>query len=149
MAFTKCPSVLYQNFLREFWCTAIAYDPNPSTDENKPRPLREFLIKFTVMNGKKPLTFDFNTFTTSTGLDYNNGAYVAHPSPEVDKAKLAKIVTNPSYLDKTPVLKNSFPVAWRILLSFVIQKDSVSPLPLSAKKKKGKSQTMTPTLPKS
>ncbi|GJR28925.1 hypothetical protein Tco_1105157 [Tanacetum coccineum] len=29
------------------------------------------------------------------------------------------------------------------------QKDSVSPLPLSAKPKKGKSQTMTPTLPKS
>ncbi|GJY03105.1 hypothetical protein Tco_0361257 [Tanacetum coccineum] len=73
------------------------------------------------MNGKKPLTLDFNTFTTSTGLDYNNGAYVAHPSPEVVKAELAKIVTNPSYLDKTPILKNSFPVAWRILLTFMIQ----------------------------
>nr|GEW14713.1 hypothetical protein [Tanacetum cinerariifolium] len=35
------------------------------------------------MNGKKPLTLDFNTFTTSTGLDYNNGAYVAYPSLEV------------------------------------------------------------------
>ncbi|GJX27712.1 hypothetical protein Tco_0235791 [Tanacetum coccineum] len=34
------------------------------------------------MNGKKAMTLDFNTFTTSTGLDYNNGAYVAHPSPE-------------------------------------------------------------------
>ncbi|GJV47429.1 hypothetical protein Tco_1437641 [Tanacetum coccineum] len=121
MAFTKCPSVLYQNFLREFWCTAIAYDPNPSTDENKPRPLKEFLIKFTIMNGKKTLTLDFNTFTTSTGLDYNNDAYVAHPSPKAVKAELAKSVTNPSYLDKTLVLKNSFPVAWRILLTFVIQ----------------------------
>ncbi|GJS35288.1 hypothetical protein Tco_0533670 [Tanacetum coccineum] len=178
------------------------------------------------MNGKKPLNLDFNILTTSTCIDYNNGAYVAHPSPEAVKAELAKMVTNPSYLDKTPVLKNSFPVAWRILLTFVIQvlgenyssteqvnsiqqlityslitrtkvdigeiiysglnenfgylpsimsnfnfskdpskvteielmahmidvnnqKDSVSPLPLSAKKKKGKTQTMTPTIPKS
>ncbi|GJR40367.1 hypothetical protein Tco_1216051 [Tanacetum coccineum] len=73
------------------------------------------------MNGKNPLTLDFNTFTTSIGLDYNNGAYVAHPSLEVVKAELARIVTNPSYLDKTQVLKNPFPVAWRILLTFVIQ----------------------------
>ncbi|GJY26304.1 hypothetical protein Tco_0401030 [Tanacetum coccineum] len=154
-----------------------------------------------MMNGKKPLTLDFNTFTTSTGLDYNNGAYVDHPSLKVVKAELSKIITNPSYLDKNPVLKNSFPVAWRILLTFVIQVDIgeiiysdlvtkllnksrlryvsyprfisctlevllgleytqdeifgylpgilMSLLPLSTKKKKGKSQTMTPTLPKS
>ncbi|GJV32655.1 hypothetical protein Tco_1393055 [Tanacetum coccineum] len=72
-----------------------------------------------MMNGKKPLKLDFNTFTTSTGLDYKNGVYVAHPSPEVVKAEQAKIVTNPSCLDKTLVLKNSFLVAWRILLTFV------------------------------
>ncbi|GJW78490.1 hypothetical protein Tco_0140172 [Tanacetum coccineum] len=200
-------------------------------------PTRNGLYKMSLgllpklSQGVLPLTLDFNTFTTSTGLDYNNGAYVAHPSPEVVKAELAKIVTNPSYLDKTPVLKNSFPMAWRILLTFVIQvdireiiysdlvtkllnksrlryvsyprfiscaleallgleytqdenfeylpgilsnsnfskdsskvtkieltthmivvnnqKDSVSPPPMSAKKKKGKSQTVTPTLPKS
>nr|GEY02208.1 hypothetical protein [Tanacetum cinerariifolium] len=81
----------------EFWCTAIAYDPNPSTDENKPRPLKEFLIKFRVMNGKKPLTIHFNTFTTSTGFDYNNGAYVVHPSPKAVKAELAKIVLDGNY----------------------------------------------------
>ncbi|GJS33726.1 hypothetical protein Tco_0532108 [Tanacetum coccineum] len=75
------------------------------------------------MNGKKPMTLDFNTFTTSTALDYNNGAYVAHPSPEVVKAEMAKIETNPSYLDKTTVLNNSLSVAWRILLTFVIQVD--------------------------
>ncbi|GKD11084.1 RNA-directed DNA polymerase, eukaryota [Tanacetum coccineum] len=34
----------------------------------------------------------------------------SHPSPEDVKAKLAKIVTNASYLDKTPVLKNFFPM---------------------------------------
>ncbi|GKE82863.1 hypothetical protein Tco_1552863, partial [Tanacetum coccineum] len=74
-AFTNCPSAVYQNFLREFWSTAVAYDPFPSTDETEQRPLREFLIKFL--------------------------------------------------------------------------KDSVSPLPLAAKPKKGKSQTVTLTLPKS
>ncbi|GJS74939.1 hypothetical protein Tco_0724820 [Tanacetum coccineum] len=41
--------------------------------------------------------------------------------PEVVKKELGKIAINPSYLDKTPVLKNSFPVAWRILFTFVIQ----------------------------
>ncbi|GJU09319.1 hypothetical protein Tco_1131715 [Tanacetum coccineum] len=89
--------------------------------------------------------------------------YVAHPSLKAFKAELAKIVTNTSYLDKTPVLKNSFPMAWRILFTFVIQnpskvidieltghmiavsnqKDSVYPLPISGKKKKVKSQTPT------
>nr|GEY53112.1 hypothetical protein [Tanacetum cinerariifolium] len=107
----------------EFWCMVIAYDPNPSTNENKPRLLKEFLIKFTVMNGKKPLTLNLNTFTISTGLDYNNGVYVPHASPGAVKAELAKIVMNLSYLDKTPVLKNLFPVAWRIMLPFVIQVD--------------------------
>ena len=120
-AFTKCPSVVYQNYLREFWATAVVQDPNPSTDENTPRPLREFVIKFTVQNGQTPLTLDFATFTSSTGLDYNKGKYVSHPSPEEVKAELAKIVLNPSYLDKTPVLKNSFPMAWRILITFVVQ----------------------------
>ncbi|GKA28281.1 hypothetical protein Tco_0714449 [Tanacetum coccineum] len=120
-AFSKYPSVFYQNYLREFWCTAIAYDPSPPFDDFVARPLKEYLIKFSMMNGKKPLTLDFKTFCTSTGLDYNNGEYVAHPSLEAVKAELAKIVTNLSYLDKTPVLKNSFLVAWRIQFTFVIQ----------------------------
>ncbi|GKB52024.1 hypothetical protein Tco_0902777 [Tanacetum coccineum] len=67
-AFTNCPSVVYQNFLREFWSTTVAYDPFPSTDETEQRPLREFLIKFSVLNGQRPLTLDFNTFCSSTGL---------------------------------------------------------------------------------
>ncbi|GKC98920.1 hypothetical protein Tco_1169195, partial [Tanacetum coccineum] len=113
--------MVYQNFLREFWSTVVAYDHFPSTDETKQRPLREFLIKFLVLNRQRPLTLDFNTFCSSTGLDYNNGKYVAHPTPEAVKKELGKIALNPSYLDKTPVLKNSFPVAWRILFTFVIQ----------------------------
>ncbi|GJT89213.1 hypothetical protein Tco_1070930 [Tanacetum coccineum] len=97
------------------------YDPFSSTNEIVQCPLREFLIKFSVLNGQRPLSLDFNTFCSSTGLDYNNGKYVAHPTPEAVKKELGKIAINPSYLDKTPVLKNSFPVAWRILFTFVIQ----------------------------
>ncbi|GJU85872.1 hypothetical protein Tco_1293418 [Tanacetum coccineum] len=122
-AFTNYPSVVYQNFLKEFWSTTVAYDPFSSTDETKQRPLREFLIKFLVLNRQRPLTIDFNTFCSSTGLDYNNGKYVAHLTPEAVQKELGKIAINPSYLDKTLVLKNSFPVAWRILFIFVIQVD--------------------------
>ncbi|GJY45031.1 hypothetical protein Tco_0433244 [Tanacetum coccineum] len=110
-AITNCPLVVYQNFLREFWSTAVAYDPFLSTNETEQCPLREFLIKFSVLNGQRPLTLDFNTFCSLTGLDYKNGKYVAHPTPEAVKKELGKISINPSYLDKTSVLKNSFPVA--------------------------------------
>nr|GEU88319.1 hypothetical protein [Tanacetum cinerariifolium] len=95
LAFTKNPSVLYQDLLREFWSTAIAYDPSPPTDDFVARPLRN--------------------------LDYNKGLYVGHPSPEAIKSKFRNIATNASYLDKTPVVKNSFLVAWRIMFTFVIQ----------------------------
>ncbi|GJW61906.1 hypothetical protein Tco_0111241 [Tanacetum coccineum] len=118
-AFTRTPSVVYQNLLREFWCTAIAYEPNPPADDSKVRPLKEYKIKFTVMNGKKPLTFDFKTFVESTGLDYNEGTYVSHPSPKAVKAELANIVENVILLDRTPVLKTAFPMTWRILFTFV------------------------------
>ncbi|GJZ53876.1 hypothetical protein Tco_0608761 [Tanacetum coccineum] len=101
----------YQNFLGEFWCNAIAYNPNPPTDDSEVCPLKEYLIKFSVMNGKEPLTLDFKTFTASTGLDYVKGKYVSHPSTEEVKAGLAKIVDNPILLDKTPILKTTFPVA--------------------------------------
>ncbi|GJT83920.1 hypothetical protein Tco_1058262 [Tanacetum coccineum] len=78
-AFTKSPLVVYQNLLREFWCIAIASHLNPPTDDSEARPLKEYLIKFSVMNGKKPLTIDFKAFTVSTGLDYAKGKYVSHP----------------------------------------------------------------------
>ncbi|GKB39547.1 hypothetical protein Tco_0884489 [Tanacetum coccineum] len=115
----KSPLVLYQNFLREFWCMAITYNRNPPTDETKSCPLKEYLIEFLVMNGKKPLNLDFKTFTTSTSLDYNNGESVT----EIELTAHMIAVNN--------------------------QKDSMSPLPFSGKKKKVKDQTATPTLPKS
>ncbi|GKD43504.1 retrovirus-related pol polyprotein from transposon TNT 1-94, partial [Tanacetum coccineum] len=120
LAFKKSPLVLYQNLLREFWSTAIAYDPNPPTNDSVARPLKEFLIKFSVMNDQS-FTVDFNTFRSTTGLDYNKGKYVAHPTLEAVKTELGKISTNASYLDKTLILKNSFLVAWRILLKGNVQ----------------------------
>ncbi|GJV53572.1 hypothetical protein Tco_1449313 [Tanacetum coccineum] len=206
-AFTNCPLVVYQNLLEEFWSTVVAYDPFPSADETEERPLREFLIKFSVFNGQIPLTLDFNTFCSSTGLDYNNGKYVAHPTPEAVKKELGKIAINPSSWRELLLHLTSelHPAAFGLLLKYVSyprfiscalqvllgsdythdenfgflpgilsnsnftkdpskftnieltahvigvnsQKDSVSPLPLAAKPKKGKSQTVTPTLPKS
>nr|GEV15339.1 hypothetical protein [Tanacetum cinerariifolium] len=112
------PAVIYQNFHREFRCTAIAYDPSPPANDSEVRPLKKFKIKFSVMNGKKALTLTFKTFTESTGLNYYDGTYVSHPSLEAVKAELAKIIENLILLDKTP-------------------------------KKKWKSHTVTPTLPKS
>ncbi|GJW17166.1 hypothetical protein Tco_0024602 [Tanacetum coccineum] len=128
-AFTFCPNALYADFLREFWSTAEVYDTNPplpkasktstSTPEDKPlRPLKDFAIKFTVLNGSRPLTLDFDTFVIATGLDYAKGEYVKHPTTNVVKAELAKIATNPILLKQTPVLKNSFTVAWRMYRIF-------------------------------
>ncbi|GJZ82248.1 hypothetical protein Tco_0647421 [Tanacetum coccineum] len=120
-AFTKTPSVLYQNFFREFWCTTIAYDPNLLSNNFEARPLKEYKIKFTVMNGNNPLTLDFKTFVETTSLDYNQGTYVSHPSLEAVKAELTKIATNEGLINKTRVLKIVFPMAWRILFTFVVQ----------------------------
>nr|GEV30287.1 retrovirus-related Pol polyprotein from transposon TNT 1-94 [Tanacetum cinerariifolium] len=84
---------------------AVAFDPFPSTDEHEKRPLKEFLIKFSVLNGQRPLTLDFNTFCSSTFLNYNNGNYVDYPTPETVKKELGKIAINPSSLEKNPCPK--------------------------------------------
>ncbi|GJT57637.1 hypothetical protein Tco_0992691 [Tanacetum coccineum] len=55
------------------------------------------------------------------GLEYNNGNYVAHPSTNKVKSELVKIATHEALVQKTPMLKSSFPVAWRILMTFFIQ----------------------------
>ncbi|GJX88008.1 hypothetical protein Tco_0340022, partial [Tanacetum coccineum] len=123
--------IVYQSFLREFWSTVGAFDPFSSTDEPEKRPLKEFLIKFSVLNGQRPLTLDFKTFCSSTSLDYNNGKYVDHPTPDVDPSKVTDIELTAHMI----VINN--------------QGDSVSPPPLVAKPKKRKSQTLAPTLPKS
>ncbi|GJW93158.1 hypothetical protein Tco_0172830 [Tanacetum coccineum] len=86
--------LLYQNYLREFWCTTMVEDPSPPINDSEARPLKEFIIKFTVMNGQMPLTLEYKTFCETTGLDYNKDNYVSHPFPEVVKAKLGKIAIN-------------------------------------------------------
>ncbi|GKC31243.1 hypothetical protein Tco_1038537 [Tanacetum coccineum] len=48
-AFSQIPSVLYQNYLREFWCTAVVDHPTPSTEDSEARPRKESNIKFTIM----------------------------------------------------------------------------------------------------
>ncbi|GJX08262.1 hypothetical protein Tco_0196194 [Tanacetum coccineum] len=67
-------------------------------NESEARLLKEFIINFTVKNGKKSLALNFKTLVESTGLDYNQGTYVAHPSLEVAKAELAKIATTKALL---------------------------------------------------
>nr|GEV54499.1 retrovirus-related Pol polyprotein from transposon TNT 1-94 [Tanacetum cinerariifolium] len=99
----------------------ILGDPNPPINSSEARLLKEFIIKITVKNGQRPLTLDYKTFCESTRLDYNNGQYVDHPSTEEVKAKLAKIATNEAPVQKNTVLKTTFHVAWRILLTFIVQ----------------------------
>ncbi|GKB41292.1 hypothetical protein Tco_0886234 [Tanacetum coccineum] len=127
----------------------VSYDPFPSTDETEQRPLREFLIKFSILNGQRPLILDFNTFCSSTGLDYNNGIYVAHPTPE------AVLGGNYSFIEQVNSIQQL--LAYCLITGIEIDigeiiysdlKDSVSPLPLAVNPKKRKSQTVTPTLPK-
>nr|GEX86111.1 retrovirus-related Pol polyprotein from transposon TNT 1-94 [Tanacetum cinerariifolium] len=80
-------------YKREFWCTAIAYDPNPPADDSMVRPLKEYKIRHLCVSS---LT-------------------------KAVKAKLAKIIENPILMDRTPVLKTGFLVTWKILFTFVIQ----------------------------
>ncbi|GJW56716.1 hypothetical protein Tco_0103447 [Tanacetum coccineum] len=158
-AFTNCPSVVYQNIPREFWSTVVAFDPFPSTDEPERRPLREFPIKFSVLNGQRPLTLDLKTFCSLTILDYNNGKYVEHPTPKTIKKEFSAGTTPPLNKFLPPILstfkftKDPSKVTDIELTAHMIvvnnQRKSVSPPPLAAKPKKRKSQTVTTTLPKS
>ncbi|GJS09719.1 hypothetical protein Tco_0366515 [Tanacetum coccineum] len=91
-------------------------------------PTQGIPIQFLVLNGQRPLTLDFNTFCSSTGLDYKNGKYVAPPTPEVVKKELRCEI-------------------W-VSTQHPNQKDIVSSLLFSGKKNKVKSQTVTPILPK-
>nr|GEZ26255.1 uncharacterized mitochondrial protein AtMg00810-like [Tanacetum cinerariifolium] len=63
-------------------------------------------------------------------IDYAKGTYVSYYSPKVVKAELAKIVKNLILLDKTPVLKTTFPMAWRILFTFLFKSSVVTIPPL-------------------
>lgn len=60
-AFTKPPSIIYHDYLREFWCTAVV--------DNLDAP-KNATIRFSVENGTKSLTLNYKTFVKATGLDY-------------------------------------------------------------------------------
>nr|GEU68290.1 hypothetical protein [Tanacetum cinerariifolium] len=81
-------------------------DPEPPIENSEAHPLKEFIIKFIVMNGKNPLNVDLKTFCKSTRLDYNQGNFIVHPFLEARKAELAKIATNEALVNKTPKPKN-------------------------------------------
>ncbi|GJY85484.1 hypothetical protein Tco_0499510 [Tanacetum coccineum] len=219
--FTKTPSMVYQNLLMEFGCTAVATQPNLPTDDSEVLSLKEYKIKFLVMNGTKPLTLDYKTFVESTGLDYAKGIYVSHPSLEAvldgnysstkqvnsiqklfaycllirTKVDIGEIIysdivtrltnksrqryvsypryiscalavllgpdytqdenfgSSPTILSNSIFLKDPSKVTPIEFTDFIVavnkHEHSVNPLPFSIKKKKGKSQTMTPTLPRS
>ncbi|GKA68621.1 hypothetical protein Tco_0768538 [Tanacetum coccineum] len=71
-AFSKTPLVIYQNYLREFWCTAAIVRPTPPTKDSEQIPLKESGIRFTLKNEGTPLYLDYKIFCQSTRLEYNN-----------------------------------------------------------------------------
>ncbi|GJW44583.1 hypothetical protein Tco_0073382 [Tanacetum coccineum] len=131
----------------------ISYETNPPADETQSRPLKEYLIKFSVINGKNPLTLDFKTFTTSTGLDYNNvlgGNYSSNEQINSIQQMIAYCLITRTKVDFGEIIYND--LVTKLIAPMIAmnnQKDSMSPLPFSGKKKKVKSHTVTPTLPKS
>ncbi|GJR46998.1 hypothetical protein Tco_1315101 [Tanacetum coccineum] len=50
------PSMIYQNYLKEFWCSAEVIHPTPQDEDSEARPLKESNIKFTIKNVKAELT---------------------------------------------------------------------------------------------
>ncbi|GKC00653.1 hypothetical protein Tco_0986789, partial [Tanacetum coccineum] len=168
-AITRTPSVIYQNFLREFWCTAIAYDPNPPADDSVVRPLKEYKIKFTMMNGKMPHLWtkvDIGEIIYSdlvTRLtNMSRQKYVSYPrfiSCALEVLLGSNYTQDENFRSSLAILSNSnfskdpSKVTPIELTTFIIvvnnRETSVSPLPFSVKKNKAKSQTVTLTLPKS
>ena len=119
-AFTKTPSIIYHEYLREFWCTTVVV--NPDVPKNA-------TIKFTVKHGTKPLMLNYKTFVKATCLDYTVN-FAAQPKEDDAKTLVLELgpydkfhpdVTPGALLAKAPILKAWFPAPWRILMTFVIQ----------------------------
>nr|GEV66370.1 retrovirus-related Pol polyprotein from transposon TNT 1-94 [Tanacetum cinerariifolium] len=139
--------------------TDVAFDPFPSTDEPEKRPLKEFLIKFSVSNGQRPLTLDFQTFFHQLALiiimvlsgNYSSTeqvnsirqllAYSLITGTEVDTREIIYSDLDPSKVTKIKLMAH--------MIAINNQRDSVSPPPLAVKPKKWKSQTVTSTSPQS
>ncbi|GJV31822.1 retrovirus-related pol polyprotein from transposon TNT 1-94 [Tanacetum coccineum] len=63
-----------------------------SSNDSTPKPIKDLIIRFTLKNGKTPLFFKYKTFVQTTGLDYNNGNYVALPQSEVIKTEFLRLL---------------------------------------------------------
>ncbi|GJT55991.1 hypothetical protein Tco_0991045 [Tanacetum coccineum] len=168
-----------QQTIKKFWSTAVTYDPFPSTDETEQCPLREFLIKnyssTEQVNSIQPLLA--YCLITRTEVDIGEIIYSDLVTKLLNKSRL-KYISYPRFiscalqvllgsdytqdkkfrflpgiLSNSSFTKDPSKVTNIELTAYMIvvnnQKDSVSPLPLASKPKKGKSQTVTPTLPKS
>ena len=77
-AFTTTPEVIYNDYLREFWCTATA---------TSPKDTKESIITFTVMNGTKTLSLNYKTFINATGLNFVEN-FEANPTDQEIKAEM-------------------------------------------------------------
>ena len=119
-AFTHTPSVIYHDYLREFWCTAVA---------TSPKDTKESIITFTVMNGSRTLSFDYSAFIKATGLDFAE-AFSPNPTDQDIKNELIFLAPHDprrpqmsvgGLLEKAPIVKTWFHPIWRILMTFVIQ----------------------------
>ena len=106
--FTKTPSVIYHDYLREFWCTAVVGNPDAP---------KEAKIRFSIKNGTKFLTLNYKTFVKAIGLDYAE-TFTAQPTEEDVRAILLELgpydknhpeVTPGALLSKAPIIKTWFP----------------------------------------
>nr|GEX99842.1 hypothetical protein [Tanacetum cinerariifolium] len=126
-AFSKIPYVIYQNYLREFWYTAVVVRPN---EDFEPIPLKESYIKFTVQNGGKSLYLDYKTFCQSTRLKYSNGQYTDLPQTEAVKAKILNIGLHNDKGEEPETLANRTP----ILKTWFLTASGVPPKEIKGKK---------------
>ncbi|GJU49365.1 hypothetical protein Tco_1218920 [Tanacetum coccineum] len=155
--FTNCPSVVYQNFLREFWSTAVAHDPFPSTDETEHAHSGNSSSKRIGQNYPQSELLGLNLSPEKLfSRSLENSVYFCDSGEIIYSDLVAKL------LNKSRLKYVSYPrfisCALQVLLGSDYTQDEnfrflpgilMSPLPLAAKPKKGKSHTVTPTLPKS
>ncbi|GJZ72761.1 hypothetical protein Tco_0636907 [Tanacetum coccineum] len=135
----------------EFWSTVVAFDLFPSTNEHEKCPLKEFLIKFSVLGRNYSSIKQVNSIQQLL-------AYSLITGTEVDVGEIIYSDLATKLLNKSRMKYVSYPrfisCALQVLLGSEYTqdkkfRDSVSPPPLAVKPKKGKSQTVASTLPKS
>ncbi|GJY60571.1 retrovirus-related pol polyprotein from transposon TNT 1-94 [Tanacetum coccineum] len=154
-AFKKTPSVVYQNLLREFWCIAIATHPKSPTDDSEVHPLKEYKIKFlagTIRPLSKSIPFSNSLPSVSSqGQRFISYALAVLLGPDYTQDESFR--NSPTILSNSNFSKDPSKFTPIELTAFMVainnHEHSVSPLPFTAKKKKVKSQFVTPTLPQS